>query len=263
MFACGDSDTGAGGAGGDGGAQSSTTKATGATGAQTTGSQSTGTQSTSQSTGTQSTTDAASSAASTTGGGQSFSPDSIALCDAVNAYRATQGLAEIPVSVALMTVAETHVADLAAHPEIVTGSCNLHSWSDAGGWTACCYTPDHAQAQCMWSKPAEITAGWGADAYTGNGFEIAASGAGTPQSALMLWQGSPPHHDVILNAGVWASYSPWPAMGCGLYNGYGAVWFGDQADSQTLQRGSSGPLFDALLGLIPRAASGDLTPLLG
>ena len=85
----------------------------------------------------------------------------------------------------------------------------------------------------MWGKPAEVTASWGANQYTGNGYEIAEAGAGSPEGALEVWKGSPAHHDVILNADIWAGYSPWPAFGCGLKGGYGAVWFGDAADPQS------------------------------
>ena len=38
----------------------------------------------------------------------------------------------------------------------------------------------------------------------------------TPQGALSAWQNSPAHNDVILNAGIWQSYNPWPAMGVGM-----------------------------------------------
>jgi hypothetical protein len=168
------------------------------------------------------------------GSGPNFDAQGLSLCDVINQYRVSQGLAEVPVSVALMTVAEAHVADLSAHPEIASGNCNLHSWSELGSWSGCCYTPDHAQAQCMWSKPAELTSTWGPNQYSGNGYEIAASGAGTPESALALWQSSPGHHEVILNAGTWQPYNPWPAMGCGMKDSYAVVWFGDATDPQTL-----------------------------
>lgn len=170
----------------------------------------------------------------TGGSGGGFAAESVALCEVINEYRASQGLAKVPVSPALMTVAELHVADLTDHPEIASGNCNLHSWSEGSDlWTGCCYTPDHAEAQCMWKKPAEITASWGADKYTGNGYEIAEAGAGSPESALELWKSSGPHHDVILNKDIWDGFSPWPAMGCGMKGSYGVVWFGDAKDPQS------------------------------
>ena len=52
-----------------------------------------------------------------------------AVADVINRYRQEQGLPAIPISVSLTLVAEAHVKDLqAANP--VTGSCNLHSWSN-------------------------------------------------------------------------------------------------------------------------------------
>ena len=65
-----------------------------------------------------------------------------------------------------MYVAEAHVQDL-SYNQPVGGQCNMHSWSDRGSWSGCCYTDDHAASQCMWDKPRELTR------YPGNGFEIA------------------------------------------------------------------------------------------
>jgi hypothetical protein len=121
-------------------------------------------------------------------------------------------------------VAEAHVQDLEAHhPD--TGSCNLHSWSDQGSFTGCCYTDDHAEAECMWDKPRELTV------YTGDGYEIAAWSGGrlSPNEALDLWRESSGHHDVILSRGIWAS-PPWQAMGAAISEHYAVVWFGTEPD---------------------------------
>jgi hypothetical protein len=135
-----------------------------------------------------------------------------------------------------MTVAAFHVQDMVAHPEAQKGNCNLHSWSDNPPlWSGCCYTPDHAQAQCVWNKPKEITASWGANAYTANAYEDASAGASTPAGALELWKKSPPHNAVILNLDVWASHAPWPAMGCGMAGKIAVLWFGDAADQVPFQ----------------------------
>ena len=94
-----------------------------------------------------------------------------ALCDAINQYRAQNGLGAIPTSVGLGRVARFHVEDLEANQP--AAGCNLHSWSfDDPRWTGCCYTPDHAQAQCMWDKPREISS------YSSAGYEISAGGGG-------------------------------------------------------------------------------------
>jgi hypothetical protein len=170
------------------------------------------------------------------GAGPTVSADAVKLCQLVNEYRVESGLPAVPLSAALMTVAAYHVADQIAEPQAYAGKCNLHSWSDASPlWKGCCFTPDFAEAQCMWAKPGEITAGWGAGkAYLASGYEDAAAGAQSPEQALMLWKGSPAHNDVILNKNDWAAKGPWPAMGCGMTTGkFAVLWFGDASDPQT------------------------------
>ena len=72
----------------------------------------------------------------------------------IMAYRKSRQLKPIPYSAKLTQVAQSHVRDLAAHFDYFNrGECNPHSWSDKGKWTACCYTDDHAKAECMWNKP--------------------------------------------------------------------------------------------------------------
>lgn len=147
------------------------------------------------------------------------------LIDLVNAYRADNGLPAIPASPSLCVVGHTHAVDLATNAPHAQPGCNLHSWSDAGAWTPCCYTADHAQAECMWMKPTELTV------YPGTGYENAAGGGGaiTPQQALELWQNSAGHNAVILNQGIWADLS-WGALGAGIDQGYAVLWFGEEAD---------------------------------
>jgi hypothetical protein len=160
--------------------------------------------------------------------GECLSDNEATLADLLNDYREQNGLARVPVTVSLAAVAQWHVWDLSVNSPY-SGQCNLHSWSDNGDlWTAVCYTDDHANAGGMWSKPGEITAG----VYTGAGYEIAYAGSSNPASALNAWKSSSAHNDVILNAGVWDQFSPWPAMGIGMLGGYAVVWFGDVADPQ-------------------------------
>jgi hypothetical protein len=159
--------------------------------------------------------------------GECLSPDESTLGQLINRYRAENGLAPVPVTQSLTLVGQWHVWDLDVNsPQ--GGECNLHSWSDAGNWTPVCYTPDHANATGMWYKPREITG----NAYTGIGFEIAYEGSSNPVAVLDAWKASPSHNDVILNAGAWAGYNPWPAMGIGMRNGFAVVWFGSNADPQ-------------------------------
>ena len=151
------------------------------------------------------------------------------LFDLITAYRRDNGLPDVPCSPSLSYVARTHSTDLETNEPHAPAECNMHSWSDAGPWTACCYTPDHAQAECMWRKPTELSE------YTDYGFEISYGATGyniTPEGALEAWQGSAGHNAVILNEGSWASW-PWGAMGVGIDGGFANVWFGSSTDPAT------------------------------
>ncbi len=141
----------------------------------------------------------------------------------INEYRAENGLSAIPFSVSLTEVAQAHVRDLDANPP--SGSCNMHSWSANGNWTSCCYTPDHAQAQCMWNKPKEIAG------YPGSGYENSYmhSGSATAEGALAGWKTTPGHNTVILNQSIWAD-NTWQALGVGIYKQYAVIWFGSEVD---------------------------------
>ncbi len=153
------------------------------------------------------------------------SPDALTLIDLLNEYRAENALGPIPASSSLCTVGDLHVQDLATEAPHSAAECNLHSWSDAGPWSGCCYTSDHAAAQCMWDKPRELTA------YPGNGYENAAGGGGAlgPAEALELWKGSAGHNAVMLNEGTWANLT-WNAVGVGISDGYAVLWFGEESD---------------------------------
>ncbi len=152
------------------------------------------------------------------------------LTDAINAYRGQNGLPPIPISKSLLTVADAHVRDLRASPRLAP-SCNAHSWSARGPWTPCCYTSDHAQAKCMWQKPAELTP------FKATGFEIAIGEPGVvssgfvldTQKAIAIWQRSSAHNDVILNRGMWQKRT-WRAIGAAMIDSHATAWFSDQAD---------------------------------
>ncbi len=152
--------------------------------------------------------------------------DTSSLAALINAYRARHGLPPIPVSPSLTAVALAHVGDLeqngADH-----GSCNLHSWSDRGRWTAACYTDDGSRAPAMWDKPAQITGG----VYTGNGYEIAAwrlPGISASR-AFELWMSNRAHRAVILSRGPW-SHARWRALGVAVSDHYAVAWFGTIPD---------------------------------
>ena len=150
------------------------------------------------------------------------------LGELINQYRIDNGLAAVPVTVSLTEVAQLHVVDAYLYPH--QAPCNLHSWSANGNWSPVCYLPDNSNAQGMWDKPREITG----NIYTGNGYEIISAGFTTSQEALLAWQNSPAHNDVLLNQGIWSNFSPWSAMGVGVHEGYRSIWFGSVVDPQGL-----------------------------
>ncbi len=146
-------------------------------------------------------------------------------------YRKQNGLKPISISKSLTLVAQTHVKDLQTYRPDTAANCNPHSWSSNGSWTPCCYTPNHAQAACMWAKPGELTS------YTDYGYEIVvvfndSQRKGLPVSAsaaLRSWKTSPGHNAVILSKGVWKT-KKWKSIGIGIGTGYAIVWFGEAAD---------------------------------
>ncbi|CAF3602572.1 unnamed protein product [Rotaria sp. Silwood1] len=148
----------------------------------------------------------------------------------INNYRQQNGLPLLQPSVNLAYVAHTHAIDIIENNPDVNGG-NMHSWSNKGKWKSVKYTPDHAQAQLMWSKPSEISN------YKFNGFEISLSYAKNirqtmsvnPTEAVNTWKNSPGHNNVILQIGTF-QHTLMKVMGVGIYKGYACVWFGQQLD---------------------------------
>ncbi len=144
----------------------------------------------------------------------------------INAYRAEHKLPPIPLSAKLTKVAQAHARDLAENFDFdPNGKCNPHSWSSKGDWTPCCYTSDHKEAECMWKKPEEIAG------YESSGFEIAYfhSAGADAKGSLEGWKISPGHNPLLINSGIWDRVT-WNAIGIGIYEEYGLVWFGQIAD---------------------------------
>jgi hypothetical protein len=158
------------------------------------------------------------------------SPEEMKLYTMIMDYRKANNLPVIPLSRCLTHVAQQHCLDLDANPPDESKGCNMHSWSDKGKWSPCCYTDDHKQAVGMWKKPGELTS------YRGSGYEIAHGGAGTSyvataESALHGWKNSSGHNVVILNEGIWKDMK-WNAIGIAIYKGYSVVWFGTEVDKE-------------------------------
>ncbi|MDP4281490.1 MAG: CAP domain-containing protein [Bacteroidota bacterium] len=159
-----------------------------------------------------------------------LSPAEKEIIHQVNEYRKEQGLNPVRVSLSLTYVAQCHVHDLAGnHPD--SRQCNLHSWSNDGSWSPCCYTGDHKEAPCMWNKPRELTN------YDSEGYEIAywtdepLSAHDFALKALKGWKRSTEHNNVILNRSMWKE-KEWKAVGAGYYEGYAVVWFGEIPDNE-------------------------------
>jgi hypothetical protein len=157
-----------------------------------------------------------------------------ALYQLINQYRKENNLPAIPLSPALCFVAQTHAKDLMDN-KVVKNNCNMHSWSNKGNWSSCCYTANHAQAACMWNKPRELTN------YKGDGYEITfwiyksddPDYTATATEALNGWKKSEGHRNVIINKSTWQSLQ-WNAIGIGIYKNYACVWFGTVTDNNTI-----------------------------
>jgi hypothetical protein len=163
-------------------------------------------------------------AAPPTGAPDPLTSSERALYNAINDYRAEEGLPPIPLSYSLTFVARSHVRDhIENWSTVVVGDCTVASWSDQGDWTGCCYTSDHSNTGCMWLKPQELTN------YTGYGFEISVVGTNEPDVALNLWRTNANHNAVMLNEEPWEGFA-WQAIGVAIEGGYTHVWFGTEVD---------------------------------
>jgi uncharacterized protein YkwD len=158
-----------------------------------------------------------------------LSQTEIDLYNFINEYRAQKGLPEVKLSASLSFVARIHAKDQTDN--FKDGNrCNMHSWSNKGTWSSCCYSPDHKKAKCMWDKPRELTN------YKSDGFEISffstydySSPADYAKDILDGWKKSPGHNDVIINKKMWKDMK-WRAIGIGIDGEYANVWFGTEED---------------------------------
>lgn len=157
----------------------------------------------------------------------------LSLYHAITEYRASLGLAAIPLSKALSATAGRHVVDtrenIWAEGVQLPEGASLHSWSDAY------YYSDQRAPEVMWEAPARIGTG-----YQSAGYEISAAGYETTDAALEGWKASPAHNAVLANLGVWADVDL-VAIGVGVETSPGEgiyagrifhVWFGEAADAE-------------------------------
>lgn len=152
-----------------------------------------------------------------------LSADESTLYEELMQARKHEGLPHIPLSASLTLVAQVHADDADANPDLFNASCNLHSWNTSSDWSGCCYTSDHAEKECMWDKPYEISN------FPSAGYEIAYRGQGTPEQIVDAWLGSEGHRDVLLNRAGWADF-PFESIGVGISEEregqrFAFVWF--------------------------------------
>ncbi|GAB1405551.1 hypothetical protein MASR1M74_27320 [Lentimicrobium sp.] len=143
----------------------------------------------------------------------------------INEHRKQNNKPALPLSRSLSYVARVHAMDLTRYrPDF--GDCNLHSWSDKGNWTACCYATDENRIKCMTEKPRQLTR------YKFKAWEMAyeAGEAARAVDALDLWISIGITNDYLLNTGKWSK--PWKAMGIAVYGEYVLVWFGEEMDAE-------------------------------
>lgn len=145
------------------------------------------------------------------------------LHELLNQYRVANHLAPVGLSRSLSKVARLHATDLAG--QRLSGSCSIHSWSQGGPWSSCCYDQRRPDTKCMWNKPRELTP------YEGIGFEIAYryTAGVRAKGALAAWQASARHNSILLNLDGWSSRQ-WRAVGIGIDGEYATVWWGEDVD---------------------------------
>lgn len=151
----------------------------------------------------------------------------------LNNYRIQNGLDPITLSPSLTYVAQVHCHDLSENFPFNDKDCNMHSWSDKGSWTPCCYTSDHKNRDCAINKPKELTS------YKSEGYEIAffstynyPDAASFAKDAIDMWSKSKGHNETILNLGIWKKVT-WKACGVGSYGDFTTIWFGTETDDDT------------------------------
>ena len=159
-----------------------------------------------------------------------ISAEELRLYTLINDYRKAMTMHEIPLSKSLCYVARKHALDLDLNnPD--TNTCNFHSWSDKGNWTACCFEKDVKDKSCMISKPREITA------YPGYAYEVVywENKSANADKAFDQWRETSAARSLITNFKEWENYS-WNAMGVSIHKGFAIAWFGEETDPEQQTR---------------------------
>lgn len=153
-----------------------------------------------------------------------LSDEEVKLYNMVNEYRTAIALPAIPLSKNLCWVARRHAIDLDVNkPD--TNTCNFHSWSDKGPWSACCYEKEIKDKSCMTGKPGEITE-YKDPAYETVYWENKSANA---SRAFNQWRETSAARSLMTNFKAWESYE-WNALGVSVYKGFAILWFGEVTD---------------------------------
>lgn len=152
-----------------------------------------------------------------------ISEEEMKLYDLIDDLRKEYDFNKIAISKSLMYVAQQHAKDLYDNRPQENDGCNLNSWSDAGNWTACCFTEDFDQVKCMNKKPRELTD------YTAIGWELAFGDYKNPQQTIDAWIKNGVYKEILINKGGFDK-NVWAAIGIAVYKGYAVVWFGEDFD---------------------------------
>lgn len=155
-----------------------------------------------------------------------ISGEELKLYNLINDYRKAMTLPDIPLSKSLCYVAKKHAMDLVTFkPD--SNTCNFHSWSDKGAWTACCFEKEIKDKSCMISKPAEFTN------YPGYAYEIVywENKSANAEKAFNQWKEATAARAIITNFKEWENYH-WNAVGVGIFKGFAIAWYGEETDPE-------------------------------
>jgi len=153
--------------------------------------------------------------------------EELKLYNLFNEYRKTMNQPEIPLSKSLCFVAKQHINDLIQNkPD--TNTCNFHSWSDKGEWTACCFEVELKDKSCMQKKPMELTN------YPGIAYEIVywENRIATADKAFDQWRETAASQSMIINIKNWESLN-WNAVGICIEDNFAIAWLGEETDVET------------------------------
>jgi len=148
----------------------------------------------------------------------------------INEYRATFSKSQLNLSNSLCFVAHQHNTDLFINKPDTLG-CNMHSWSEKGNWTPCCYNSSLEDKACLYDKPMELTD------FPGSGFELIFwdSKNANAIDAFDFWRSIEYSRSVLLNENE-PYEDVWKSIGVSIEGSYAIVWLSTFDDVENLTR---------------------------